>query len=218
MTLTTTHVSAPPAEQLRTRFPAAPAVLAPRFPVPRHALDPAPAPRPTPEPLPPAAGPLRSRRHLVVVATGAATLPVLALLGAAAGHSAAGVLAAVLGPAVLLVVAVLRVLPARLRTGAAAAGLVAACSTAVALCPGTTELHFSYFLAVVLLGVYRDGSCFAVAAVVVVLWPDLAAAVGDAGATAAVAGVVVLHLALVGAAAAVALVGWALEDADSRRR
>jgi hypothetical protein len=204
VTLTTTHVLLPAVDPVRGS-------RAPLLPAPRRAPDLAAAPRRAAAPRSAAA-----RRHAAVVLTGAAALPVLALLGLAHDHSVVGVLAALLGPAALLAAAGLPARPTRGRGLAAAAGLVAACSTAVSLSPSTTELHFSFLLAVVLLGVYRDAACFAVAAAVAALWPDLAAAVGDPGDAAAVAGVVVLHLTLVVAAAAVAVVGWALADADSR--
>lgn len=161
----------------------------------------------------------RRRRHAVVVATGTAALPGLALLATVTGAGLPALPAVLLAPAALLAVAGVPVRAARLRAAAAAAGLVAVCCTAVCLSPATTEAHFSFFLAVLLLGLYRDWAVFPVALGVAVLWPDLVATAGlaAAAAPASVTGVVVLHAALVVAAAAVTVVAWALCDATTRR-
>ena len=224
MTVTTSHV--------RPR-------LAPEAPLVRTA----PAPRPSSGPHPVAvrprallavafhrlglpgglpAGTSHRRRHALVVVTGvsglvAAGLAGTGLLGADGGRPLLTVLAALLVPAALLAVAVAGPVPARLRSAAAAAGLMATCCAAVCLAPSVTEAHFAFFVAAVLLGLYRDAAVFPVALAATLLCPDLADAVSPAHAVAAVAGAGLLHAAFVVAGGAVCAVGWALADASTPR-
>ena len=103
-----------------------------------------------------------------------------------------------------------------MRAALAAAGVTAVCCTAVGLSPATTEGHFTFFVAAVLLGGYRDWAAYPVAVAVALLWPDPVTAVGTAVAVASLPGASGLHAVLVVAGAAVALVGWALGDASTR--
>ena len=207
MTLATSYVRHPaPRPALR---------LGCRLPSPRLAVWTAPARPPTAAVRP---GDLPARRHALVLLAGAAALPALAVLGLTHGRPLVAVLVALLGPAGLLAVAGLPALPARLRSVAAAAGLLAGCAVGVHLAPAVTETHFSFFLATLLLCLYRDGLLFVAALVVTGLGPYLPGTPGAVGPDVGVSGVVVLHLAAVVAAAAVSAVVWALADVDLSSR
>src|SRR5690349_9799872 len=100
-----------------------------------------------------------ARRHRLLTMLLASTVPGLTVFGAARGGLDADWLVTVLLVLPCVVGAVL--LPVRrLPSIAVAAGFTIACAGFVAMSDGLTESHFSFFVAVAALALYRDWAPF----------------------------------------------------------
>jgi diguanylate cyclase (GGDEF)-like protein/PAS domain S-box-containing protein len=162
---------------------------------------------------------LWERRHVRILYVLLAHVPVLVAIAAIRGFGAAHIAVDVAMPMACLVLAARRSMLPRLRSIAAALGLMAAAAAFVHLTGGRTESHFLYFVLLGVLALYEDWVPYAAAVLFVLLEHGVLGIVapstiytdGNRSAPWLWAGV---HGGFVLAASLVALVSWRWREAD----